>query len=521
MPFEFSLPVLRIGHASVQAIIGWIFSIYTSWCIAEAIARKVDPLSREAPRTFLVLSLACLNNAAIGYAVEVAAGASGWWWWNISVKNPFTLDVPIAGVIAWYSVPFDFLLPFLVVLSVRGPKRWLGLGLAGLFVFHFQWAHGDLNLGYQLLRIPLFTTYHLLIIFANLLLPLLSRLQCRTGDEPSRAVVPRILVGLVIGVTVLMQVVLPADHDPALLVSEMPLVGLALIAFSRLPAWSIAVPSLLVGAALLPSEVGLAAALPLAYVLMLAVTFRSRGESWRTAHALGALFFVGLAYMFCAMGNGGEVQANRKFEIAKKQLQSGDLGSAEQSVREALDLCPHKDGFYLLLGSIQQRRGDLAAAADTYRALTEQIPGADLGYINLGKTLLRQAARHRRQEKIASLVRQAEAALRSALRIRPNHPEALLTLGQLLIRYRSSDVNAVAEAVSDLARASDLAAAEAGNPVAKEVTRASRIALAEHCLVSGQPGQARRWIEALAEVDPEDPRLGELRSRLGQLQKGE
>ncbi len=493
MPYEFALPVLRIGDASIQAVVGWLFSIYASWCIAEAIVRRFEPQQAE-PRLFPVLTLACLTNAALGYAVEVAAAAAGWWWWNLSVKNPFTLDVPVAGVIAWFSVPFDFLLPFLLIFGDRGRIRWWALVTVALFPLHIKWSHGSLELGYQTLKIPLFTTYHLLMILSLFLGSVIIPIRTRgsgTGDRWAAAA----LVITVVGITGFMQ----TTHGDSLvlLLSLLPLVVLSLVAFTRFPTWAIGVVAAVPATAAVAQvgAIGFWAWVPAAYLIFFERTVRpGAAPHLKNAHAMGAIVAIGAAYLFCANGNGNEVRANRRYAQAQ---QARSLDETEKGIRQAIELCPHKDEFHFALARLLLQEGDRTGAIAVYRDLAARIPGAELAHVHLGNTLVLEAeplplgSPERR-----ALLQEARERFDWAVKVRPEHPQTHFALGRFLATVPRS-IEKQREGVSHLERAIALASVEVDNEIAQRVIAQSWRLLAQF---HERANESERAIEALEEL---------------------
>jgi tetratricopeptide (TPR) repeat protein len=132
LPYLFVRPMIRILNASLQECVGWTFILYLSWSISERIlARRGE----DTVPVFRLLGLACLLMGAASYAVESVAAGVQWWVWVIPIKNPFFAAVPFAGITAWVSVGFDFLMPFLLISSrvLRSRASWL---LALLFPLH-------------------------------------------------------------------------------------------------------------------------------------------------------------------------------------------------------------------------------------------------------------------------------------------------------------------------------------------------------------------------------------------------
>jgi hypothetical protein len=121
-PYVFQKRLLGVYHDSLTADAGWIICLYIGSYLAYRICSR---LPGAKGRVFPMVSLACLFNACLSYAVEASAMNMGWWQWNLSTKSSILSDVPVVGVIAWFSVGFDFLIPYYTIRHYRapGPRR--------------------------------------------------------------------------------------------------------------------------------------------------------------------------------------------------------------------------------------------------------------------------------------------------------------------------------------------------------------------------------------------------------------
>jgi len=133
LPYLFVRPVVRVWNASLQECIGWIFALYLSWSTVEwLLARQ----GKDKVPLYRLIGLAAFFIGAMAYAVEAAAGGVKWWIWVLPIKNPFFADVPLAGIIAWISVVFDFLGPFLLIYYKAARGLILKIFLFCLFPIH-------------------------------------------------------------------------------------------------------------------------------------------------------------------------------------------------------------------------------------------------------------------------------------------------------------------------------------------------------------------------------------------------
>ncbi|MBN2287941.1 MAG: tetratricopeptide repeat protein, partial [Candidatus Glassbacteria bacterium] len=124
LPYLFVRPMVRIWNASLQECVGWTFMLYLCWSLSERIlARRGE----DTVPVFRLAGLVCLLMGASAYAVEAVAAGVQWWVWVIPIRNPYFAAVPFAGITAWISVGFDFLMPFLLIAVAVPRRRWAWL----------------------------------------------------------------------------------------------------------------------------------------------------------------------------------------------------------------------------------------------------------------------------------------------------------------------------------------------------------------------------------------------------------
>lgn len=91
--------------------------------------------------------------------MESAAVAAGWWHWTVPVTSRLLVDVPFIGLVDWFFVGVDFLLPF-ALLTAGGPRRRPARFLSLLaFPIHFG-AHCFVDRIGGSLPIPAFHLVH-------------------------------------------------------------------------------------------------------------------------------------------------------------------------------------------------------------------------------------------------------------------------------------------------------------------------------------------------------------------------
>ncbi len=138
MPYLMTTPLARVGNASLQECMGWSFALYLGWSLSERILARWN--GSQEPPLFSVVFLVSIFMASIAYAVEAGAGALSWWVWTIPVTSRHLLEVPAAGIWAWFSVAVDFFLPFLVLVNRRAFPGWVRVGVLLIFPIHMA-AH--------------------------------------------------------------------------------------------------------------------------------------------------------------------------------------------------------------------------------------------------------------------------------------------------------------------------------------------------------------------------------------------
>ena len=132
LPYLFLRPAIRLWNASMQECIGWIFALYICWSTAEWVLGR---RGQEKIGLFRLIGLAGFMMGAIAYAVEAAAAAAQWWVWVFPIKNPYFVETPFVGIVAWISVSVDFLAVFLLIRH-RAVRGWPAFLLPLLFPLH-------------------------------------------------------------------------------------------------------------------------------------------------------------------------------------------------------------------------------------------------------------------------------------------------------------------------------------------------------------------------------------------------
>jgi len=124
-PYEIHRPLLKILGVSAQEIAGWAVVGYLAWWLGWRFSRQL----------FVQTAWGALFLGCVSWAVEAAAVAAGWWHWNVPTASRFFMNVPPIGLVDWFFVGTDFVLPFAAISAApRDKRRW---ALLLLFPIHF------------------------------------------------------------------------------------------------------------------------------------------------------------------------------------------------------------------------------------------------------------------------------------------------------------------------------------------------------------------------------------------------
>ena len=427
MPYVFTNPVVQIFSASVQAVIGWVFAIYVSWWLAERILVRIPALRGDLMAT---VGLACVGMGAVAYGVEAGAAATGWWLWSIPTYNRFFTGVPAVGIVEWFAVGYEFLIPYLLAMCSPYRRRaWLH-ALWGMYLFHlFLHAFGD-PIATWLPTQP-FVVWHWVGLLAMAVLALagVCRVRVETAAGGSEQRSPH---GVMWGATGLFAAVMAVaqagiGERPELLVSLVPLALLMLLAAPRTPLRWV----LLAGAAAWGGARFGLAFLPCPVVAFLLLEARARWEGRR-------IFQVGVLAALAGVGAGVYLDGmahSRRCAAYLSHLQQADLyarqGRTELAAREweaARAADPEDVESYYQVGYAFGHQGRFRLAIDQYRKALTVEPRLFLGHFDLGYAL----------ESVGD-VRGAKAAYRRSIELAPRFYQGYLSLGILYMETGSAD----------------------------------------------------------------------------------
>ncbi len=223
----------EIGHANLQVSVGWVFSMYLAWTISELILRRITSRPSGA-RVFMIAGLSALFMETICYCMETTAVAVGWWYWDLPTRSVLFGNVSPLGMEGWFTVVPDFLLPFLVIACSEARSRWKWLW-ALAFPLHIG--------GHMMIRwVPGFMAiYHVLelLVVAPMMLSTLRMAKGEISAAASRVAraLPAVALAIFFGVVTFANAV--GVGGPGLFMTEVPMLMLCLLAWSRLPAWGV------------------------------------------------------------------------------------------------------------------------------------------------------------------------------------------------------------------------------------------------------------------------------------------
>ncbi|MFL6198978.1 MAG: hypothetical protein ACJ76J_07365, partial [Thermoanaerobaculia bacterium] len=339
LPYRIRDPLLAVFGVSLQEVAGWAIVAYLAWWLGERFALQ----ERKGPRLFLQAAWGCLFLGAISWAVEAAAIAAGWWHWTVPGGSGMLLRVPWIGLVDWFFVGTDFLLPFLALTApalAGRPARYLTLLLFPLHMAAHLWLPG-------------LDAAHWLLLGLVLWLALRSPVQ---DAAFSAGLLPAAALGIMLLDVALVELFL-VDR-PVLLASVVPAAAVALQALwpgigSGLAAGAV------VGSLALPPL--LFSALPGLSVLVLRFGRRHR---WAAPALLAALAVLALAMH----GRAGKAEEDLKRGLDEALL-ARDRGDLTAAMKELSELSRDHPGSHVplaLLGEIQYRTGRVEEARASY-----------------------------------------------------------------------------------------------------------------------------------------------------------
>ncbi len=235
-PFEFLNPYGPAIIGSLTGLVGWIFTFYLGWSIAEKIIKRVEPLSK---RVFPTLLLSGLVIMSISYSVEATAVRMGWWRWKIEDLRlaSFLIGVPFMAFEAWASFSLQYLLLpyFLIECSTLNRAPWKGV----FFIIPF--IHNLLaNCQLHMLRVFEERLIFLLLVIMSFTSSLrfdYSGIKIPRGTKISGSgwfkAIPILVLFTMLSILVFFDITILKDYY--LLITILPLLVLILLAVRTIP----------------------------------------------------------------------------------------------------------------------------------------------------------------------------------------------------------------------------------------------------------------------------------------------
>lgn len=426
-PYEIHQPLAAIAGVPLQEIAGWAIVSYLGWWLGSSLSSRLGAAERgKGGPLFLQIAWCSLFLGAISWAVETAAIAAGWWHWTVSASHAILGRVPWIGLVDWFFVGADFVLPFAVITApaLRGRRqRFLSLLI---FPLHFG-AHLFVRPLAEWFPVPLFHLAHWVVLGLLLFLAMRSDIHDQPFREAGRSrYLP--LVALAIILADIAAVALFVIGDASLLASIGPASVIAL--FSILPAagW-IAGGVAAVGS--IASASWLLALVPLFVATLLA--FGRRSKRWFPGVAV-AILAVAALWLHLSSAR-AEKTLTDTLDRALRARDRGDLRSAEIDLLTLIRRQPSSYTPHALLAEIYYRTGRIDEAVPLFeRAVSLKADHVDghrtLAVIAMQRGANSDAARH----------------IENGLRVRPSDLE-LLHLRNVLQSRTDEPVLARAEAI--------------------------------------------------------------------------
>lgn len=407
LPYQIRNPLLPVFGVSLQEVAGWAIVAYLAWWLG----------ARFAPRLFVQAAWGCLFLGAISWTVETAAIAAGWWHWTVPAGGALLLGVPWIGLVDWFFVGTDFLLPFLVLtapaLSGR-PVRYLSLLLFPVHMASHLWIEPVPGT-----PVPVFHLVHWLLLGLLLWLALRSPAEDAAFSEEDVRL-PALALGIVLLDAALVEVFVV--ERPELLASLVPASLVALLALWPNLANGLAALAV-IGSLALPPLL-LAAVPPLG-----AATLRI-GRKYRRYRAIAPALLVLLAVAALAVHTregAQEEELKQQLDAAIAARDRGDLATATATLTRLTERQPSSHVPHALLGEIQYRTGRAAEARKSYERAVEIKQDFVEGYRYLAVIRLQQGSRDAGKEiaarGLAVAPRDLELRYLSGVRIGDLWPE--------------------------------------------------------------------------------------------------
>jgi hypothetical protein len=430
-PYIFQKRLLGVYHDSLTADFGWIICLYIGSYMAFRIA---DRLPHIRGRLFPTVSLACLFNVCLSYAVEATAMTMGWWQWNLSTKSSILSDVPMVGIIAWFSVGFDFLIPYYLIRHYRKQGQWWPFLTVLIFPVHMgtHLLHDRVS---AIMPITPYNMYHWAMVLAAMILPFACGLRMRVPWLPSGALHPERsprgseegqgrfvrnipLLGLGVVASVLLFSDFAITGDSRLLISKLPLAVYTLLVIHQIPVALVLIMAGLAaafgGILLIPPVL-----MPLFYAALWAKSLWSRMPWLKLVYLLIPLFLTGWYYTWSKARD----TLDRRYVALCDEglaLEKTDIDRSIRKFTEAAGLKPYNLRAYQNLGILHSRKKQYGEAERILKKILELRPVSEEAHANLGNVYI-----------LKGNLDEAEVWFKKALDINPDHEYSHQMIGEI------------------------------------------------------------------------------------------
>jgi hypothetical protein len=375
-PYRIHRPLLTVFGVSLQEVAGWMIVLYLGWWLGFRLSQAL----------FHQVAWACLFLGAVSWAVETTAVAAGWWHWTVPLSGGLLGAVPWIGLVDWFFVGTDFLLPFLALSapSLRGRSaRFLSLLL---FPLHFA-SHLAVEPLSGAFPVPGLHLCHWALL--GLLLWLAARSKAVDPAFSGNGWLPVAGLAILLVDAALVPAVLLGR--PGLAVAVVPVAVVALLSLG--PRWGR-------GAGLVGALGGFwNPSLWLAAVPVLAAAvlgWERRHPRWSPRILIGLLLLTAFGVHSAAVRR--DAGLKRRLDVAISARDRGDLATAEAELGAAAREFPGSHVPLALLGEIEYRTNRLADARARYEAAVAVKQDFLEGYRHLAVIDLQRGSRAKAAE---------------------------------------------------------------------------------------------------------------------------
>ncbi len=354
VPYEMAGARWTFAGVAPQEIAGWAIVAYLGWWLGCELTRR---LTRK-DHLFIAVAWACLFLGCISWAIETTAIAAGWWRWSLPADPELLFSVPWIGLVDWFFVGTDFLLPLVLMTApaLRGDRRRF-LSLL-LFPLHFG-SHLFINPLAPAVPVPIFHLVHWGILATLIWLALRSdTVDAPFARKPGLLSLIPIFSVIVIALD-LALVDLFLIREPRLLLSLIPLALSILMPFT-LPGGLGLGAAALIGAAAVPP---LLLTAPVTGGALLLGSNRRLARRIAPLAALAILVAAGLVHTRSARGR-QNLELGLQSAIAARN--AGRIAEAETILAGLTKSVPSSHVPHALIAEIYYKTGRLTEAHESY-----------------------------------------------------------------------------------------------------------------------------------------------------------